>query len=497
VISEELRAEIRRKFFAEHWKIGTIASTLGLHHMTVRSAVEGRTKARLRRLRSDLLGPYKSFIADTLKSYPKLVATRLLAMIAARGYVGGVCVLRRYVRSIRPKRETEAFFRLTMLAGEQAQVDWADFGKIRVGNTTRALSCFVMVLSYSRAMYARFVLDMSMESFLRCHQDGFASFGGTPRRLLYDNLKNVVLERIEDVIRFNPRLLEFAGHYHFAPVPCAVARGNEKGRVERSIRYLRESFFEARHYRDLADLNAQLRAWIADTADARVVPDDPEEATVREAFEHEQTLLLPLPLHLFETRFTRAVKSGKTPYIRFDKNDYSIPHALVRKPLTIVASEDEIRVLDGTEEVARHARCWEWHRQIECEEHLASLAQAKEGARANRGCNRLFASAPHAKVFLEHVSLHGGHLGGTTSRLLRLLDTHGTEKLDRALAQAIENTSFSARSVAFILDQQTRASSTPTLSPVVLPNDPRVQQLNVTPRPLATFDVLAQRGDKA
>jgi len=95
------------------------------------------------------------------------------------------------------------------------------------------------------------------------------------------------------------------------------------------------------------------------------------------------------------------------------------------------------------------------------------------------------------------VSLHGGHLGGTTSRLLRLLDTHGAEKVDRALAQAIKNTSFSARSVAFILDQQTRASGEPALSPVVLPNDPRVQQLNVTLRPLAAFDVLAKQGDKA
>lgn len=496
MITEELRAEIRRKFFAEHWKVGTIASTFGVHYTTVLRAVEESPKALVRRQKQSVLEPYKAFIADTLQSYPKLIGTRVLAMIVARGYTGGVAVVRRHLRTIRPSKQPEAFFRRTVLAGEEAQVDWASFGTIRIGNTTRALSCFVMVLSYSRAMYARFVLDMSMESFLRCHQEGFAWFGGTPRRVLYDNLKTAVLDRVSDVIRFHPRLLEFAGHYHFAPTPCAVARGNEKGRVERSIRYLRGSFFEARRYRDLNDLNEQLRTWISETADARIVPDDPEEATVREAFEHEQTLLLALPKHAFETRFVRAVKSGKTPYIRFDKNDYSIPHTLVQKPLTVVASEHEIRILDGTVEVARHARCWEWHRQIECEEHLASLARAKEGARESRGRNRLFASAPHARTFLEHVALHGGHLGGTTSRLLRLLDAHTAEQVDHALAVAIENTSFSARAVAFILDQQTRASGTPALSPVVLPNDPRVQQLNVTPRPLATFDVLAQRGDK-
>ena len=128
--------------------------------------------------------------------------------------------------------------------------------------------------------------------------------------------------------------------------------------MERSIRYLRGSFFEARRYRDLNDLNEQLRTWIAETADARIVPDDPEEATVREAFEHEQRLLLALPKHAFETRFVRAVKSGKTPYIRFDKNDYSIPQTLIQKPLTVAASEHEIRIRDGRDEVARHVRCW-------------------------------------------------------------------------------------------------------------------------------------------
>ena len=129
------------------------------------------------------------------------------------------------------------------------------------------------------------------------------------------------------------------------------------------------------------------------------------------------------------------------------------------------------------------------------DERQAALRHSRR--RESRGRNRLFASAPHARTFLEHVALHGGHLGGTTSRLLHLLDTHTPEQVDHALAEAIKNTSFSARAVAFILDQQTRASGTPALSPVVLPNDPRVQQLNVTPRPLATFDVLAQRGDKA
>jgi transposase len=266
-------------------------------------------------------------------------------MIKQRGYAGSVWPLRRYLRRIRPGARHEAFFRLSTLPAEQAQVDWGCFGWITIGNTRRALSCFVMVLSWSRAIYARFVLDQTLESFLRCHIAAFESFGGTPRVLLYDNLKAVVLERIGDVIRFHPRLLELAGHYHFAPRPVARARGNEKGRVERAIRYMRDSFFAARVFRSVEDLNRQLEQWIDNVAHARVVPRDNDKRRVHEAFAEERTRLLALPAHPHTCDYVRAAASGKSPYIRFDKNDYSIPHTLVRKPLTLVASDTLVRIL--------------------------------------------------------------------------------------------------------------------------------------------------------
>jgi transposase len=151
-------------------------------------------------------------------------------------------------------------------------VDWGHFGTLQIGAARRALSCFVLVLSWSRAVYARFALDQTLESFLRGHVEAFAALGGIPRVLLYDNLKSVVLERFGEHIRFHPRLLELAGHYHFAPQPCAVARGNEKGRVERTIQYLRHAFFAARRFTTVDDLNAQLTQWITDTAHQRAVP---------------------------------------------------------------------------------------------------------------------------------------------------------------------------------------------------------------------------------
>jgi transposase len=497
MISDELRARIRRLFYAEHWKIGTIAAELGVHRDTVALAVETErfTNVAYRPLAA-LLDPYKDFVRATLEQHPRLRATRLLQMIEGRGYAGSVWPLRRFVRQVRPGGAHEAFFRLSMLPGEQGQVDWGSFGSIAIGNARRWLSCFVMVLSFSRALFARFVLDQTLESFLRCHHAAFTSFGGVPRGLLYDNLKAAVLERMGDVIRFNPRLLEFAGHYHFAPRPVAPARGNEKGRVERAIRYLRDSFFAARTFRSLDDLNAQLGDWIERVAHARLVPGDPDRRTVAVALDNERPRLLPLPAHPFDCDAFQTLRSGKTPYLRFDGNDYSIPHTLVRKPLRLVASDKLVRVLDGDDAVASHERSWERGRQVEDPRHLDALADEKRHAREHRGRNRLMTACPHAQVFLEGVAVHGGHLGGTTFRLLRLLDTHGPAEVDFALAEAHRRGAFAAQSVAHILDQRRRARKAAVPLPVVLPDDPRVRDLRVPPRPLGAYDALARSGDK-
>jgi transposase len=231
MITPELRAAIRRLFFAEHWPINTIAVNLCVHHDTVRSAVESERFIRTgAQIRPTLLDPYKPFIIATLEQYPRLRATRLWTMVRERGFPGSAVQVRRYVRTVRPTAaHREAYLRLTTMPGEQAQVDWGNFGQIRVGSTTRLLSCFVLVLSWSRACYARFALDQTLESFVRGHVEAFTALQGVPRTILYDNLKSVVLERVGDHIRFHPRVLELAGHYHFAPQPCAVARGNEKG----------------------------------------------------------------------------------------------------------------------------------------------------------------------------------------------------------------------------------------------------------------------------
>jgi hypothetical protein len=351
-----------------------------------------------------------------------------------------------------------------------------------------------MVLGWSRALHVLFTLDQTMESFLRGHVEAFSYFGGSARTLLYDNLKSAVLARQGQVIEFHPRLLELAGHYHFLPRPCAVARGNEKGRVERQIRFLRDRFFAARTFRDVDDLNAQFLRWRDEWAHARPCPGDSDK-TVAEALEEERPRLLPLPAHPFECQRVEAKTSGKTPYLRFDRNDYSIPPELVRKPLTLVASHDTVRIFDGAREVACHARGYERGREIEDPRHIEALVAIKRAARAPKGRDRLLAKLSRAEVFFERLLEREVPLSQATAQLTRLLEDYGASATNDALAIALERETPSLSSVALWLEQQRRRQHARPLVPISLPDRPDVRHLSVTPHDLETYDALSNPQD--
>jgi transposase len=486
--------EIRRLFFAEHWRAGTIATQLGLHPDTVRRALATERFARPTMVRPSVVDPYRAFLQATLQQYPRLRATRLFEMAKARGYLGSVVQLRRVVRTLRPAPVAEAYLRLNLLIGEQAQADWGHFGTVQFGRATRRLSAFVLVLSWSRALHAVFTLDQSLESFLRGHVEAFQALGGVPRVLLYDNLKSAVLERQGEAIRFHPRLLELCGHYHFVPRPCAVAAAHEKGRVERAIRYLRDAFFAARTFRDLADLNAQFVQWRDTIAHARRVPGDPSR-TVAEALAEEQGRLLPLPAHPFPTALVRAVSSGKTPYIRFDRNWYSIPHTLVRVPLTLVADPDRVQLYHGTEEVANHFRSYDADFTVEARDHLQGLVAAKRQAAGLTRRDRLRQAVPAAAALFERLAVRGEPLGPHVTRLSQLLADYGAVELATAVAVALDRDACGAGSIAHILEQRRRTRRQLPPVPVVLPADPRVRDLDVSSHALESYDALSSPDD--
>jgi transposase len=492
MITPEQLAEIRRLYYGEHWKVGTIAAALGVHHDTVDAAIAHDTPGvRRGTCRATKLDPYLPVIRDTLTHYPRLRATRLFEMVKARGYPGSVVQLRRAVRLIRPAATATVYRRLTTLAAEEAQVDWGAFGSIRIGRGVRSLSGFVMVLSYSRAVFALFTVDQTLESFLRGHVEAFQAFQGIARTLVYDNLRTAVLERAGTAIRFHPRLLELAGHYHFAPRPCTPGRGNEKGKVERQIQYLRHAFFAARTFADVEDLNTQFRRWRDEVAHQRLHPEQ-RDRTVADVLAEEQPRLLPLPTHLFETDVMRTVMSGKTPYVRFDRNSYSIPHTHVRRPLTLLASPTTVRVIAGTEEIARHARSYDTGQIIEQEAHVAGLVAATRQANPSSARDRLRLAVPPIAALLDRLAARGESLRLHTARLLALLDDYGPQELAAAVTRALERDALGAGAIAHILETRRRQRGQKPPIPLALPDRPGVRDLDITPHRLETYDELTR-----
>jgi transposase len=490
MITPAQHAEIRRLFYAEHWRVGTIAAQLGVHHETVAAALNrASVLTRGGRCRGTALDPYLPFLRDTLAQYPRLRATRLHEMVRARGYPGSAVQVRRAVRRLRPARPGEAYLRLATLPGEVAQVDWGHFGHVRIGRGTRPLSAFVLVLGYSRALHAVFTLDQTLESFLRGHVEAFATQGGCARTLMYDNLKTAVLDRLGSAVHFHPRLLELAGHYHFAPRPCAPARANEKGKVERQIQYLRHAFFAARPFRDLDDLNAQFVVWRDTVAHQRRHPDRRDE-TIATVFADEQRVLLPLPAHPFETTLVRPVRVGKQPYVVFDRNHYSVPHTLVRRPITLVADATTLRVVDGPTEVARHPRSYDTGAVVEDPGHVAALTAAKHAARPVTARGRLRHAVPGIDRLFDQWAAHGDGGVSQLRRLLALLDDYGAPALAAAVEAALTREAPSAGTIAHLLDQQRRRRGLQPVVPLVLPDHPGVQDLTVESHALETYDAL-------
>ena len=494
-LSPEHEAQILRYYHAERWRIGTIAVQLGLHRDTVARVL---AQAGLPRhgpvQRASAIDPYLPFLHETLAQFPRLTAARLYDMVRARGYPGRPDHFRHLIARHRPRPSAEAYLRLRTLPGEQAQVDWGHFGHLTIGRARRPLMAFVMVLSWSRQIYLRFFLDARMENFLRGHVGAFECWGAVPRIALYDNLKSAVLERCGNAIRFHPTLLALAGHYRFEPRPVAVARGNEKGRVERAIRYVREAFFAGRPFADLDDLNAQAQAWCEGAAGARRCPED-ASMTVAEAFAAERERLLARPQAPFPTDELRAVSAGKTPYVRFDLNDYSIPPEAVGRPLTLAVTSTSVRVLSGVEEIARHPRCWDRHAVVEVAAHKDALLREKRKALGSTGSGRLSACVPKAEVFLSAAVKRGASPGVETRRLLALLRDYGAEALAWAVEEALSRGTPRAASVHFLLEARRRSRRFRTAPPLDLRSRPELDQMHVTPHALETYDDLADSED--
>ena len=206
--------------------------------------------------------------------------------------------------------------------------------------------------------------------------------------------------------------------------------------------------------------------------------------------------MLPLPDNPYPVDEKLEVKVGKTPYVRFDLNDYSVPYTYTRTTLVVVADEARVRVLDGNNEVARHARSYDKGQQIEDPAHVADLVEYKRQGRRHRSMDRLHYAAPSSREMLMAVAERGGNLGSVTAGLIRLLDRFGAQEMETVIAEAVRKGTPHLAAVRQILDQRLEGKGSPPPIPVALPGDTRVRDVFVKPHSLDSYDKLQENEDE-
>jgi hypothetical protein len=274
----------------------------------------------------------------------------------------------------------------------------------------------------------------------------------------------------------------------------AVARGNEKGRVERAIRYIRDAFFAGRAVKDLDDLNAQAEAWTTETASQRRCPED-TTLTVRQAFTREAQHLLALPECPYPTDEQVAVNVGKTPYARFDWNDYSVPHDAVQRTLTVVADLQQVRILDGETLLATHPRSYDRGVQIETPTHIEALLKQKHQAGQHRATDRLTQAVPLSRDLLAQAAERGQPLGRITTELLSLLERYGAAELQAGIREALQRGVPHPNAVRLALERRREAREVPPPVEITLSRHVQDRDTIVQPHRLETYDQLTELGD--
>ena len=436
-VSAELEAEIHRLHHAEHWPIGTIARQLRIHGDVVRRVLQLTAPPKTVR-RTSIVDDYTPFITELLQRWPTLRATRVFDMVSERGFSGSARTIRAHVAELRPTRPREAWLRVSTLIGEQSQIDWAFVGYVNVEGTKRAMWMFVITLSWSRALWAEMCFSMDAATVARSLVRAGEAFGGVTRTWLFDNPKTIVIERNgPDIIRFHPLLLSTTTALNVQPKLCAPRKPQEKGKVERAIRYMRDRALSGWTPTTIEDGNERLRRFCTDVAMKREHPTIVGR-TVEDCFAEEKSRLLSLPTCMPPTDEVRSAVVDKTAFVRFDCNDYSVPHTLVGKTLTVVASDSVVRVVDVDVEVARHFRSWARKIVVENPRHRAALVAHKHGAKEIKRREQLQQRFPTFVKVIERWLDENRNVGSASSKTWTIVERYGDKTFAAALAVFIE-----------------------------------------------------------
>lgn len=443
----------KMKYYAEERRLSApqIAKELSLDRRTVsRWLGQAQFKPKNATLKTSKLDPFKATILRMLEQHP-YSAQQVLQKIQEDGFGGSYTIVREYVHKIRPKHKP-AFLTLSFAPGECAQVDWGSFGSIAVGDTQRRLSFFVMVLCYSRMMYVEFALSQTMEHFLACHQNAFQFFGGVPESIMLDNLKSAVLLRlIGQAPTFNPRYLDFAKHYGFTIKPCGVGKGNEKGRVENGVGYVKKNFLAGLALPPFEALNPAAKHWLDTISNVRIHGKTHKQPVA--LFQEER--LKPLPENTYDIATIRTVRASSQFRIPLDTNKYSVPAEYAHQPLTLKIYPDRLCLYAQQKLIARHVRSYERHQDFEHPDHPKALLAQRKNAREQKLFARFLAISRAATLYYQGLTEKRMNPKHHVQKIVALSEIYGIDAVARALEDALELQAYSCEYITNLLETKT------------------------------------------
>jgi len=431
-----------------------IAAIMGLSFKTVDKWLnEKRYRLRKSADISSKLDPFKNQIVQMLEKYP-YSAAQILLRIKDNGFDGGYTIVKDYVRKVRPPK-TRAFLKLSFAPGECAQVDWASYGSVNVGSTCRRLSFFVMVLCHSRMMYVEFTVSQTMEHFLACHQNAFEFFGSVPKKIMVDNLKSAVLSRIVGQAPvFNPKYLDFADHCGFNITPCGVGKGNEKGRVENAVGYVKKNFLAGLDIPDFTAVNPAARYWIDTVANVRIHGETRKKPL--ELFKEERPCLNALPVNPFDTATVSQVRASSQFRITIDTNRYSVPAEYAGRALTLKTYPDRLCIYCNDKLIARHVRSYDRYRDFEDPDHPRELLAQRKKARNQKIFMRFLTLSPKAEQYYRKLEQRRMNPYHHVRKIVALSEIYPLESVARAMEDAFTFEAFSCEYIANLLEQRSR-----------------------------------------
>jgi transposase len=438
----------------EGLRVSQIATVLGIDERTVQKWIDEKCfHQRSATQRNSKLDPYKPHIIRWLETYP-YSSIQILQRIKEMGYQGGVTTLRMYIAKVRPRKE-KAFLTLSFEPGECAQVDWGQFGTVNVGSTQRRLSFFVMVLCHSRMMYLEFTVSETMEQFLGCHRNAFEYFGAVPGAIMVDNLKSAVLKRmVGETPVFNPRYLDFANHYGFEIRACNVAKGNEKGRVENAVGYIKKNFLAGLDIADFSSINPAGRVWLDEIANVRNHGTTQKQPI--ELFKTEKPAMSPLPAIPYDTAAIKTARATNRFRISFDGNTYSVPAKFASAQLTLKAYTDRICLYHENNLIAQHSRCYDRNKDFEHPDHPQELLQQRRNAREQRLHIQFIKLSPNAECYYQELTKRRMNPRHHIRQIVALSEIYEADKVARAIEDAFTYQAFSCEYIANLLEQRER-----------------------------------------